>query len=425
MGETLLANFVPWLVADYLTNWKDITRISPRTWRDNLTTGPVWDDNHWHINGLMHPYQGHYYYLAGRSNGYTFEKSFLFTVLGSAIWECCGESHSASPSDLVTTTLGGTVMGEVFFRLGSHLLAKDRRAWEWVAGFMTPSRALTRWLLGQRSAPPGLAPQWALPEELDGHVSLGLARQPNYIGYLEVGVGYNRFDALTTGDRPFSHYVAYSEWGIGGRVVIGRAQARGTLGTWYDRETPNTKFVVTPTQGLDYINRYTFHFGGPNLGVAAALRWKTLLASADVHGLFAGVGSKYAEMAEYHDAREEQERNREYDFGVGFGGGLSVMADPWSWLRISGMAQYNRLWTLHGSNVEGYASRHQVGLYGVSLASPQLLGRVGVGGDVRFYRTRGSYDNPAFDPVELRRVTEWRFYLSYHLSGKPLAMFVF
>lgn len=207
IGETLLGNFVPWLLADYVTKWKDITRISPTSWRENIATGPVWDDNHFHINDLLHPYQGSYYFVAGRSNNCRFEKPLLFTILGSAFWECCGESHSASASDLVTTTLGGTVIGEVFFRFGSQLLAEQRWHWELFAGVMTSTRAATRWVLGQRGHPIADDPLIQLRQTLDAHLALGTAFS-QATAVMEIGAAYNTFDLLQKGDRPFNHYLA-------------------------------------------------------------------------------------------------------------------------------------------------------------------------------------------------------------------------
>jgi hypothetical protein len=427
----LLGNFIPWVIADYWTKWKDITRISPTSWRENIGEGTVWDDNHFHINGLLHPYQGSFYYLAGRSNNYSFEKSFLFTLLGSAFWECCGESHLPSTSDLFTTTLGGTAIGEVLFRFGSDVLADEKWYSEPLGFVLSPTRAGTRWMLGQRRHPTGQALLiQQLPRSLDAHAALGTAfSQANVL--LEIGATYNTFDQVQVGARPFNHYLAAIEWGLGGKRYIGRAHVRGALWPLVVGETEALRYAVVPVQGLDFINRRGYEFGGPSLGLAGAARWRDVIVSVDGHGLFAGIESKYAKYGKPHDPREK-ERDREYDFTVGGGFGATLSADPWPWLRVSGFAQKNFLRTLHGSNVDGYGSWHEAGLYGFTVLLPKLIGRLGLGGDGRFFRSMGHYGNPAFmseedltEATERRRVTEWRLYATWHFAGTPLSMFVF
>ncbi|MDR3312210.1 MAG: DUF3943 domain-containing protein [Spirochaetaceae bacterium] len=74
-----------------------------------------WD--RFQVNQIGHPYQGSTYFAAGRANGFSFYPSILFAVLGSYTWEVFFESQSPSTNDVVVTTIGGTVMGEMAHRL--------------------------------------------------------------------------------------------------------------------------------------------------------------------------------------------------------------------------------------------------------------------------------------------------------------------
>ncbi len=88
--------------------------INPRTWK--------WDDNTFINNHLAHPYQGGLYFNAFRSNGYTFTESSLAALFGSYTWETLCETHPPAPNDLINTTLGGIVFGEVSNRISKVIL---------------------------------------------------------------------------------------------------------------------------------------------------------------------------------------------------------------------------------------------------------------------------------------------------------------
>ncbi len=453
LAETLLGNFVPWLVNEYVSDYKDITRISPTTWRYNLQTGPVWDDNHFHVNMLMHPYQGNFYFNAARSNDFPYLKSFLFTVFGSALWECCGESHSASLSDLVTTTLGGVAIGEVLYRAGSPFLRPGKsRWWEIPVFLLTPSRMGTRWVLDHRNAPLEFQPDLDVPSHVGPFAALGW-HGGDHVS-LEIGLAYNELSQVRKGDAPFSHFKAALELNcpsLGGGCLdlahlLGRFQIRGILWPLLARRASGFGYYLVPFHGVDYVNRLgnaptgpfqptnwasapRYEFGGPSLGLAAAVSWgspgaPSLVLSGDGHLLFGGIKSAYAYLAPYHDAREK-ERDREYDFGYGPGFGVAVSAGPFPWLHLSGFLRWNHIGVLHGSNFDGYDAKHRAKLYGFSVVLPDLLGPFGLGADGKFFRGSSTFGNPALAPVPPVRFNEWRLFVSWDPLGKPLGLFVF
>ncbi|MCL2101902.1 MAG: DUF3943 domain-containing protein [Fibromonadales bacterium] len=101
-------------------------RISPRTIKANFKNGFEWDNNHFGINFFGHPYQGSYYFTSARSFGYSFYPSLLYATIGSFTWECCMESEMPSTNDLILTSLGGAIYGEILYRLSERLLAKPK-----------------------------------------------------------------------------------------------------------------------------------------------------------------------------------------------------------------------------------------------------------------------------------------------------------
>jgi len=97
------------------TSWATPTAESIR---GNLTEPWQWEEiDGFLVNQLGHPYQGAYYFSAGRVNGFGFYDSVFFNVLGSFTWEAVGESKPAGMNDFVTTVIGAMAMGEMLYRL--------------------------------------------------------------------------------------------------------------------------------------------------------------------------------------------------------------------------------------------------------------------------------------------------------------------
>ena len=127
VGEILLYQFLLNLfdrnfvepTSDYDTDWDTI-------W-DHITD-PHWvvDNDQFQVNQFLHPYGGSIYYGLARSTGLNFWESFLYSVAGSYVWELAGETTNPSINDMVATPVGGTFLGEPFFRMAS-LIARGRR----------------------------------------------------------------------------------------------------------------------------------------------------------------------------------------------------------------------------------------------------------------------------------------------------------
>ena len=94
--------------------WADTTWTS---WEANLKGPWHFDEDPWSGNEIGHPYQGAIYYAAARSNGLDFWESAAGTALGAFTWKIFGEVDDSNINDLVTTTMGGASVGEMFHRL--------------------------------------------------------------------------------------------------------------------------------------------------------------------------------------------------------------------------------------------------------------------------------------------------------------------
>jgi hypothetical protein len=89
--------------------------------RRNLHSSWTVDHDPFRVNQLGHAYQGSVYYDLARSNGFNFWESFGFAFAGSAIWEIAAETTPPSKNDQITTSIGGTFLGESLFRM-AHLM---------------------------------------------------------------------------------------------------------------------------------------------------------------------------------------------------------------------------------------------------------------------------------------------------------------
>ena len=121
-GEALTSNLVLMAVNRYIRK-APYAYISWDSIHHNLTTPWVWDQDGFAVNHIGHPYQGSFYYIAGRSNNLSFWESYLVAVLGSVTWELFAETETPSYNDLIVTTIGGLSVGEMLHRL--YFDAKD------------------------------------------------------------------------------------------------------------------------------------------------------------------------------------------------------------------------------------------------------------------------------------------------------------
>jgi Domain of unknown function (DUF3943) len=128
-----------------------------RTFWKNLRTEPVYDEDPFSVNQIGHPYQGGIYHGFARSAGLSYWESLLYTIGGSFLWETFGERTPPSINDYVTTSIGGSFVGEAAFRMASLLLENAPETpgfWrELGAALISPPTAFNRLVFGERFKP--------------------------------------------------------------------------------------------------------------------------------------------------------------------------------------------------------------------------------------------------------------------------------
>lgn len=162
--EIILQDIFVWGWDRYVLQ-KDYAKTGPSYWKRNYREGWKWDDNHFAINFFGHPYQGSMYYSSARSAGYGFYESYFFALTGSYIWEMFCETEYPAPNDLIATSVGGTIYGEMLYRISSRVLAKpDAGILENLFGFAaSPLAYIQEWFNGPSPTNPGYAPmEWSV-----------------------------------------------------------------------------------------------------------------------------------------------------------------------------------------------------------------------------------------------------------------------
>jgi hypothetical protein len=122
-AAVVAVNSLAWGYNRYVQRW-EWADVSLRSWWNNVRTGFQWDDDALTDNQIAHPLHGSLYYNAARGAGFSFWGSAPFVALGSLTWEFLAENVPPSSNDVLNTTLGGIVLGEVTSRV-ARLLASS------------------------------------------------------------------------------------------------------------------------------------------------------------------------------------------------------------------------------------------------------------------------------------------------------------
>jgi hypothetical protein len=130
--------------------------VSVGSIRRNLHSSWEVDQDPFAVNQLGHPYAGSIYFNAARSNGLSFWESMGYAFAGSAVWETAGETTPPSRNDQITTSFGGTFLGEALYRMASLVLEEgyglDPGARELTAGALSPMLFFNRYVRPGRTS---------------------------------------------------------------------------------------------------------------------------------------------------------------------------------------------------------------------------------------------------------------------------------
>ena len=107
-----------------ITRWQgDYLQDAVSNLEDAYSEAPVWDEDHWEINYVGHPYAGSLYYNTIRAQGGNPFQSFVFSTFISTSWEYLFEATAEIPSiqDLIVTPIAGSIIGELTHQATLHM----------------------------------------------------------------------------------------------------------------------------------------------------------------------------------------------------------------------------------------------------------------------------------------------------------------
>jgi len=135
----------------YNVTWEDIQRHFQEGW--------VYDKDKFLTNQFAHPYEGSVYFNEARSLGHGFWISSAAAFVGSWTWEMFAEAEQPSINDQITTTVAGSFLGEILYRMSNVVLdgggARPSGWREFAALAISPANGFNRWLYGDKYRPAG------------------------------------------------------------------------------------------------------------------------------------------------------------------------------------------------------------------------------------------------------------------------------
>jgi hypothetical protein len=123
---------VLYLLPESVTKWTaEQRKTSMSRWWENVQH-PQWDEDHWYVNYLGHPYFGAIAYVRARERQFGAFGGFWYAALLSTLYEFGIEALFERPSyqDLIVTPMGGLLLGAFLFEpIRKHIHGKPQRQW--------------------------------------------------------------------------------------------------------------------------------------------------------------------------------------------------------------------------------------------------------------------------------------------------------
>ena len=429
LGEVLGFNGLIWAWDRYVLD-KDYARTGPSYWKRNLKEGWEWDHNHWAINFYGHPYQGSVYYNIARGSGYGFYASLMFAALGSYTWEMFAETEYPSTNDLITTSIGGAVYGEVLYRLSRKFYGTDESSWyKQVGAFgLAHSAYLQRKVFGNRDDVTGNTPMklsvfLGAGSHFGNIYRFGGRNEDDldqrwddkhfmYGGEIEYGKPFRKVN------RPFDYFTLFTRGEVGPDGTLFQLDVTGKLtnvgvhgrGHWVDFAT----YLDYCTFYGDFATVGTISVGTGidfSLWLLPTLRFRMyhqiyfiLLGTTDMgyDDLIQAVHPEYASDMD----------NYQYNMGAKYVLGMELMVGKK--IRLKNKTIVDALHTIPGSLPHYGADGWDMLLMNHTSMEYDLTKKFSLGGRLDVYAKIAAYSSEFFEPMS-RGVFAYTLYFSYKL----------
>jgi Domain of unknown function (DUF3943) len=336
----------------------EYAQVEPETVWHNLAHEWVWDDNNFTVNQIGHPLQGGMYYSLARANGQGYLGSLAYTTLGSIHWEYFMETEPPAINDLITTRMGGAMIGEVCWRMAEYVSGEstgENTGWLRKSGafLINPIFGMDRLVNGTPARKGPLSPQRLMGARISTGRTLakgythrsGAASEPStQLPLANTNILVIHGDPFES-KHPFDHFTL----NLGASVrasPVANVSLRGELWKFDLPETDNFRQIVQFAQNYDYLNSSIYRVSANSLGV----EWLSETRFGGDWMMLARIQPNFIALGA---ASTEYYLNVERDYNLGMGGGwkASVMLrKPGAWLFS---AQSDRYWIHTASGAKG------------------------------------------------------------------------
>ncbi len=314
----------------------DFAQISLDSIYDNLTHCWVWDNDEFVVNQLGHPYQGSFYFAAGRANNFNFYESIGYALLGSVTWEYFAETERQSVNDLICTPFGGAALGEVFHRL--YIEASGAKSI--FAFVVSPMDALNSLITGNscvRDTKDGVT-------SFENFISLGgiaertHSAEKSYDNNENINGNLHGGFSLIYGNPfrneksiPFSYFNFDLEGGGTIKYYEVKTNVEGSLFRLGTKYTEKSSFssALAMTFKVDWTKLSSYSVNGLGLIFNSLSEFQNgfiLEQKLNLSGTFFATGDCYALYRGYIKLPDDGIERRLYDYGVGFYGHYNFSA---------------------------------------------------------------------------------------------------
>lgn len=407
--EILLINGGLGLFNRYISNEK-FARISFSSIGNNFKTGFVWDKDFFVVNQFAHPYHGNTYFNTARSNGFTFWESLPYTFGGSLMWESLMETDPPQTNDLINTTMGGAMLGEIAYRLSSLLFDEStfgfERTYREVLGtIVNPVRGFNRLIRSDitRHTRKNIYDVFPVTSRINlGYSGINPRKKFSYDKdniLAELVILYMK-NLSSESYKPFEIFRLKA--GIDAVSGADPSSWVDVYGVLYGKkliQMQDKTLIIGIFQDFDFYNNSIYKLGSQSLGPGMILKVpvkEKINFAANVHTNFivlSALNSIY------------RGENRDYDFLMG----AKILSEgifdigPFS-LQL----EYKFYWMKSINGIEG---KHTMGILNPKLFIKLYKG-FGAGTEYLFYHRHSVYKKIETTNLNL---TEHRFYISYWL----------
>lgn len=271
-GEWAMAQALPWASNRFIRK-ANFARVSFKSIFHNMApNNQQFDDNKFFNNQFSHPYQGSLYFNAFRSNGYNFWESVPAVFAGTITWETIAETHLPAPNDIINTSLGGIVFGEMSTRLSKIILRRKHgkstgTIRESLSFVSNPMHGLNRIL----------DKEWAKKNEASGMddtpVSLvtdaGVRLIKTRVKHLSNKIRSESFGRIqlqygnpyTNSKTPFNNFSVVTEIGNSDSAKANVLQIEGGLYSTKIKQTTRSVHVFNISMNYDFFQHSSFVYG--------------------------------------------------------------------------------------------------------------------------------------------------------------------